>query len=257
MTSTPFTLALAALLAQAPSPQPAATAAPAASQPPLLHLVYRFGYNTKVASEGNGTGTTTVDLLGPAADGGMTIAGTDFWWNTVRPRATNTCEVYPNGSVTCAARPYAISPIQVTIFSLLGTNYFGGLSGGTHAKWHRKYAIKAAVIPGATGFAGNQYTWDCAMDLEGHGHPSGSKQVVVQITGTMTQEGGHYNAAKVKAGVAYDPAARLPIFVSETRSRIPQTSVYNKDLVQLQLQSSSGTMPAPQPATPAPAPKGT
>ena len=118
-------------------------------------------------------------------------------------------------------------------------------------------AIKAAVIPGATGFAGNQYTWDCAMDLEGHGHPSGSKQVVVQITGTMTQEGGHYNAAKVKAGVAYDPAARLPIFVSETRSRIPQTSVYNKDLVQLQLQSSSGTMPAPQPATPAPAPKAT
>ncbi len=80
----------------------------------------------------------------------MTISGTDFWWNTVRPRATNTCEVYPNGSVTCAARPYAISPIQVTIFSLLGTNYFGGLSGGTHAKWHRKYAIKAAVIPGAT-----------------------------------------------------------------------------------------------------------
>ena len=73
----------------------------------------------------------------------------------------------------------------------------------------------------------------------------------------MDRSVGAEASAKGKAGVAYDPAARLPIFGSETRSRIPQTSGYNKDLVQLQLQSSSGTMPAPQPATPAPAPKGT
>lgn len=59
----------------------------------MRHLVYRFGYNTKVADSGKSTGTTTVDIVGRAPDGGLEISGTDFWWNTVRPRATNTCEV--------------------------------------------------------------------------------------------------------------------------------------------------------------------
>ena len=83
--------------------------ASAQAQPPLIrHLVYQFGFNTKAASAGTGTGTTTVDIYGPTADGGLLISGQDFWWNTVRPRATNTCEVYPNGSVDCKDAPYAI-----------------------------------------------------------------------------------------------------------------------------------------------------
>ncbi len=39
------------------------------------HLVYEFGYNTKVASSGNGTGTTTIDIGGTAPDGGVMISG--------------------------------------------------------------------------------------------------------------------------------------------------------------------------------------
>src|SRR5271166_6279246 len=76
----------------------------------LRHLVYQFGYNTAVASSGNGTGTTTIDIMGPAADGGLIINGQDSWWNTARPRATNSCEVYPGGRVACSQAPYAISP---------------------------------------------------------------------------------------------------------------------------------------------------
>ncbi|HTU81924.1 MAG TPA: hypothetical protein VMF61_07330, partial [Candidatus Acidoferrales bacterium] len=95
---------------------------------PVRKLVYEFGFNTPVASQGNGTGKETIEILGPAKDGGMMVSGTDYWWNTARPRATNTCEVYATGSVTCAERPYALSPIQLTIFPLLGKNYFKGLN---------------------------------------------------------------------------------------------------------------------------------
>src|SRR5271166_6542152 len=109
--------------------------APAAVPAPVRHLVYQFGYNTKVAKAGNGTGTTTVDILGPAQDGGVMISGTDYWWNTARPRATNTCEVYPNGGVTCAERPYAISPMQLTLFPLLAHKYFSGLAAGPTSSW--------------------------------------------------------------------------------------------------------------------------
>ena len=54
-------------------------AAPQAGAVPLIrHLVYEFGYNTKVAKEGPGTGKTTIDIYGPTADGGLKITGSDF-----------------------------------------------------------------------------------------------------------------------------------------------------------------------------------
>src|SRR6202042_1387834 len=112
-----------------------------------------------VASSGQGTGTTTIDIMGSAKDGGVMISGTDSWWNTARPRATNTCEVYPNGGVSCLERPYALSPIQLTLFPLLGRNYFKALSAGGKPNWTRSYEVKAAIVPGASGFAGQLYTW--------------------------------------------------------------------------------------------------
>lgn len=92
-----FSLALLALSAQAPG-----------SAGPTRHLVYEFGYNTPAAKSGQGTGTMTVDISGPVADGGLMVTASDHWWNTVRPRAANTCEVYADGKVNCSQRPYSI-----------------------------------------------------------------------------------------------------------------------------------------------------
>src|SRR5580700_482285 len=148
-----FLGAIFVLSAQAPTPSP------------VRQLVYEFGYNTKVASSGNGTGTTTVAILGLAKDGGMMVSGTDYWWNTARPRATNTCEVYPNGGVSCLQRPYALSVIQLTLFPLLARNYFKGLSASGTSSWQHTYQVKAAIVPGANGFAGELYTWNCTYGL--------------------------------------------------------------------------------------------
>ena len=207
------------------------------------HLVYQFGYNTKVASSGNGTGTTTIDIA-PAAGKGLTVSGADFWWNTVRPRAVNPCNVSDNGDVDCAQAPYAISPIQVTIYSFFGRNFFAGLNAAGTSAWTQTFTIHAAAIPGATGFAGTPYTWKCVLNLQGKGVPAGSKRTVeLQGTGTLTQQGGHYRNGTLKVGILYDTKLRVPVFISMVRSRLPQMSVYNQDLVQLQLLKYSSGSP--------------
>jgi hypothetical protein len=213
--------------------------APSTSQlPHIRHLVYQFGYNTKAAATGQGTGTTTVDVYGPTADGGLMITGTDFWWNTARARAANTCEVYPNGSVNCAERPYAISPMQLTIFPLLARGYFKNMATNSSASWSHAFKVTAAIIPGgSTAFAGNPYTWDCKFTLNGKGPIAGSKPAtdLIQTSGTLTQEGGRYFSMKSKQHIVYDPVAKLPAIVSDVRTHFPQTNVYNNDLIDMQL----------------------
>jgi hypothetical protein len=212
---------------------------PAPAQLPLIrHLVYQFGYNTKVATQGSGTGTTTIDVRGPAADGGLMITGTDFWWNTARPRAANTCEVYPNGSVDCAGRPYAISPMQLTIFPLLARGYFKAMSASSTASWTHSFKVIAAIIPGgSTAFASDPYTWNSTFTLHGKGPIAKSAPAtdLIQSTGTITQVGGRYFSMKSKQRIAYDPVAKLPAFVSDVRTHFPQTNIYNNDLIELQL----------------------
>jgi hypothetical protein len=228
------TVMLLAVLVGLSGQQPA----PPASPPLLRHLVYEFGYNTKVAKQGNGTGTTTIDIHGPMADGGLSISGTDYWWNTARPRATNTCEVYANGSVNCAGRPYAISPIQLTIFPLLARGYFKQMATSSTATWTHSFNVTAAIIPGAsTTFAGSPYTWKCAFTLHGKGPIAGSSPALdlVQSSGTLTQEGGRYFSMKSKQRIAYDPVGKVPAFVSDERTHYPQTNVYNNDLIELKL----------------------
>jgi len=208
------------------------------SPAPLRHLVYEFGYNTAVASSGNGTGTTTVDILGPAKDGGVMISGTDYWWNTARPRATNTCEVYASGTVSCSQAPYALSPIQLTLFPLLGRSYFKQLSpSGT---WKHTYQVKAAILPGASGFAGQLTTWNCAYTLHGKGPiPNAGGTILVESTGRLDQQGGRFFVATSKQRIAYDPAAKIPVVVRDVRTHVPQRSVYSNDLVELKLTKDS------------------
>ncbi|MGA8534800.1 MAG: hypothetical protein WB615_11870 [Candidatus Tumulicola sp.] len=193
---------------------------------PLRHLEYQFGYNTPVASSGQGTGTTAIDILGPAQDGGMMVSGTDSWWNSVRPRSTNTCEVYSDGGISCMTRPYAISPIQLAIFSLLGGGYFKGLSAGGTSTWKQQFQINR----------GDLYKWNSAFTLQGKGPiPNGGGLVRVDSNGTMDQLGGHYRQGTAKVSIAYDPVAKVPAVVDDLRTHLPQTSIYNQDLVQLKL----------------------
>jgi len=227
-------LLLASLLAlSGQTPTPAAA--------PVRHLEYQFGFNTKPAKEGSGTGTTAIDILGPAPDGGLMVSGADFWWNTVRPRATNTCEVHPNGGVSCPQRPYAISPIQLAIFTLLGRNYFNGLSPSGTSSWKHTYTITAAILPGASvGFASNSYTWNCVANLQGKGPMKNAGPLVLVIAnGTVDQQGGRFRSGTFKTSIAYDPVAKIPVVVDDLRTHLPQTSVYNKDYVGLKLLKDS------------------
>jgi hypothetical protein len=213
---------------------------PTATSAPMRHLVYEFGFNTKVASSGNGTGTETIDIVGPAKDGGVIVTGTDSWWNTVRPRATNTCELYAGGGVSCTQPPYALSPIQVTIFPLLAHGYFKGLSSAATSAWKRSYQVKAAIVPGASGFAGQLGTWNCTYSIQGKGPiANAAPMVLVQAQGTLEQQGGRYLKASSKQRIAYDPVAQLPVIVSDTRTHLPMKSVYSNDLVELKLMKDS------------------
>ena len=206
-----------------------------ASAPATRHLVYEFGYNTKVASQGNGTGTTTVDIT-PAADGGMMVSAADHWWNTVRARATNTCEVHPNGDVNCKAAPYAISPIQLTLFPLLGRSFFKGAGSSGTASWEQTYTVYAAVIPGASGAAGAPNTWKCTFQFHGKGPISGGEgSMLAQGDGTLAQTSGRFWKATSKQRIAYLPGAHVPVAVSDLRTHIPMRSVYSNDLVELKL----------------------
>lgn len=214
---------LLALSGQAPAPAPAH----------LLHLVYQFGYNTPAASSGQGTGTTTIDVRGPAKDGGLVVSGTDFWWNTVRPRATNTCEVYATGAVSCATAPYALSPMQLTVFPLLGKSYFKSLSASGTSKWTQTYTVKAAVVPGASGFAGQLYTWNCSYSVQGKGPvPKGAPLLLVTTNGTLSQ--GYFRATS-KQRIVYDPVNKVPAAASDVRTHIPQRNVNSYDTIEVKL----------------------
>jgi hypothetical protein len=217
------------------------TVPPSAILPQTRHLVYRFGYNTKATKEGNGTGTTTIDITGLAKDGGMIVRATDNWWNSVNPRQSYTCEAYPNGAVDCVEPPHAISPIQVAIVPLLGKNYFSALSSGPKSNWQQSYSVKATFAPIAgTGFAGQVYTWNCSYSLQGKGTVTGNGRPldVVHSTGSMKQQSGRYVKVNQKANLLFDPHLQTAVYVDEDLTFVPRMTV-NRYTVELKLISYS------------------
>src|SRR6516164_703263 len=89
-------LAASPTLAQ-PTPNTSGSATPGAMPASAglhaaRHLVYEFGYNTRAASSGDSTGTTTIDIVGPAKDGGLNVIATDNWWNAIHPKQSSKCE---------------------------------------------------------------------------------------------------------------------------------------------------------------------
>lgn len=221
--------ALPAAAQQAPtaSESPAAAAPAAATLPAVRHLVYQFGYNTKAASEGTGTGTTTIDITGIASDGGMTVTATDDWWNTVNPRQTYTCEVYPTGAVTCSQPPYALSPIQLAVVPLLGQTYFSSMLADPNSTWKQNYNIRATFDPsGSTGFAGEVNTWSCAYTLTGKGTvPKAAPLLLIHSEGMMKEQGGRAITVNQKANILFDPRIKMPVYVDEALNLVPRYGV--------------------------------
>ena len=171
----------------------------------------------------------------------MTVKATDDWWNTVRPRQTYTCEVYPNGGVTCAQLSNAISAIQIAVVPLLGQRYFSALSAGADSTWHQKYNVRATFAPTVpSGFAGQVYTWKCAYTLTGKGTvPSNNHQVnVIHSTGAMKQQGGRYITVNQKANLLFDPKLATPVYVDEEFTFVPRLTV-NRYTIQMKLISFS------------------
>jgi hypothetical protein len=213
---------------------PAASAPAAATLPAVTHLVYQFGYNTKAASQGDSTGTTTFDITGIANDGGITVNGTDAWWMAVHPKQTNTCEVYSNGSVTCAQPPYAITGLQMSVAPLLGRAFFSPLSANASATWKQDFNIKATFLPGASnGFAGQVYTWKCAYTLTGKGtFKDQPPLILIHLQGNMKQQGGRYLEVTEQANVLYDPRINMPVYVNGLFRFVPQlsTSSYSVEM---------------------------
>jgi hypothetical protein len=201
------------------------SSAPGAA-PAIAHADYRFGYDTAAAQSGPGTGTMNVDI-GPAMpDGGVTISATDDWWNSVRPRATNSCEVYPNGNVTCLQRPYDLSPMQLVLFPMLGSNYFHGLSDAGNGTWTQSYRVSRGDI----------YLWDCVFKMRGLGLVKGANSLFgIDVLGSASQIGGHYRGGDFQQHIYYDREVGLPAIVEDEHARLPQTNVYNTDYVELRL----------------------
>ena len=220
--------------------------APAATSTTLRHLVYRFGYNGPAADQGNQTGTTTVDVVGPASDGGVNVSMLDEWWHQARPRQQYTCELYPNASVKCPTAPFAISPIQVTILPLLARSYFSALANNPNANWNVNYTVRATFLPQASGgFAGQVYTWNCAYSLAGQGTvPNDAPILLIQRDGTMTQQGGRLVKLGSKGKVAYDPRIHVPIVVGEEITVITPKVTTNRYVINLRLiQTGTGATP--------------
>jgi hypothetical protein len=196
----------------------------------IAHADYRFGYNTAAAETGPGTGTMSVDIGAAMADGGVMVSATDTWWNSVRSRATNSCEVYPNGNVTCLDRPYDLSPMQLVLFPMLGHQYFSRLGRSGDGNWTQSYRVSH----------GDLYLYDYQFAMRGSGALAGADSIfAIDVSGTSDQVGGRYRGGDLKQRIYYDAEVGLPAIVEDQRAHLPQTTIYNNDYVELRLIGAS------------------
>ncbi len=216
------TLIFSTAQAPAPSQTPGNATLPA-----IRHFVYRFGYNTKAADSGNGTGTTTIDITGVAPDGGLLVNATDDWWNAVNPKQTASCEIHLNGNVECPNPPYNLTGIQVTVIPLLANRFFSGFGSNPNNTVDRKYTVRASFLPGAnSGFLGQVYTWNCSFSVSGAGKiPESPSLVLIHSKGQMAQQGGLNIKANGEYNIAYDPSINMPVVVNSQWTFVPRMTV--------------------------------
>jgi hypothetical protein len=131
-------------------------------------------------------------------------------------------------------RPYALSPMQLVLFPMLGQNYFHGLGSTGDGRWTQSFRVSR----------GDLYIWDCAFSMTGSGLVHGATTVYgIDVKGTADQIGGRYKAGDFKQHIDYDSKVGLPAIVRDEHSHLPQTTIYNRDYVELRL---TGAAPASQ-----------
>ncbi|MGB8152139.1 MAG: hypothetical protein WCE97_13205 [Candidatus Cybelea sp.] len=202
--------------------------APAA---PVRHLVYAFAtYPTAKPSGDYFDGTLTIDVLGPAPDGGEVVQATDWWYYTLRSRQTRQCEIYPDGSVHWDEVPPYPSDAQRVLLPLLAADFFTpGVSGLT--SWQQKFALS---------FAKGLFVTSASMQLSAT--PQGSR-LNVDSHAVFQQLDRRQRKVVERSQIVYDRTLGMPVVVHDVRGPLPTESIYSQTSVDLQLveDSAAGT----------------
>ncbi len=219
--------AILALSAQTPAPVPAAA---------VRHLEYAFSPYpvSRVADTGTvgpisgpGTGTMSIDIAGPASDGGLVISATEDWWYSVRPRQTHTCEVYPNGGLSCDYIP-SPSASELVLLPLLARDYFSGVGGSSG--WQQAYKLS---------FGDGYVVTAVKNDLHVTGSSDAGRIVNVALNGTLTQLDRRYFKAGETGTIAYDTKTSVPVTVHMVRQWVPTDSAFSSNGVDFKLLKDS------------------
>jgi hypothetical protein len=208
--------------------------APAA---PVRHLEYAFAiYPVAKPNGGAYNGTMTVDILGAAADGGLLVRASDWWYYALRPRQAVECEVYANGDVHCDNVPPYPSESALVLFPLLAQNFFSRGSPTGASSWRQEYKV---------AFAKGLFVSAISMNLKATPQGDG-RFVIVKSEGTIRQLDGRQRYATEEGEFIYDRAASVPLVVHDARGHLPTESVYSRTAVDLRLlKDSASTMPQP------------
>jgi hypothetical protein len=214
--------AILALSAQAPAPA-------------VRHLEYAFSPYpvTRVAEngtinpiEGPGTGTMSVDILGPASDGGLMISATEDWWYSVRPRQTHTCEVYPSGGLSCDYIP-SPSGSELVLLPLLARDYFAGVASSA---WQQVYRLSFGDAYVVTAVTNNLHVTGSSDD---------GRLVHIALNGTLTQLDRRYFKATETGTIAYDTKSSVPVEIHMVRQWTPTDSSFSSGAVDFKLLKDS------------------
>jgi hypothetical protein len=193
---------------------------------PVRHLVYAFATYPTAKSNGDSgdyyDGTLSIDVLGPAPDGGELVRATDWWYYTLRSRQTRQCEIYPDGSVVWDEVPPYPSDAQRVLLPLLAADFFTpGVSGV--ASWRQKFALS---------FAKGLYVTSASMQLSAT--PQGS-QLNVDSHAVFQQLDRRQRKVVERGQIVYDRTLGMPVVVHDVRGPVPTASIYSQTSVDLQL----------------------
>jgi hypothetical protein len=202
---------------------------------PQRHLEYAFSpyrvvravdSETILPIEGPGTGTMGIDILGHAPDGGLMISATEDWYYSVRPRQTHTCEVYPNGGLSCDYIP-SPSASELVILPMLARDYFSGVAA---SQWKQSYRLS---------FGGDYVVTAVTNNLQVTGSSDAGRVVNVAVNGTLAQLDRRFLHATETGTIVYDTKSSIPIAAHIVRQWVPTDSAFSSNAVDFKLLKDS------------------
>lgn len=201
----------------------------AAPDTPVRHLEYAFAiYPTAVPNGGYYNGTLSVDVLGPAPDGGTLVRTSEWWYYALRPRQAVECELYPSGSVHCDTVPPYPSQSALVLLPLLARDFFKGVSQpGSSAQLKYELSVQKQL-----------FTTAASLKLASSPQSNG-RLLNVTSEGTLQQLGGRMQYSTENGQYVYDRATALPLVVHDVRANMPTRSVYTQMSVDLQITKDS------------------